>query len=171
MKNIFIILIYFSFCSCVTERQRLKICNSCAVKTEVRDSIYQVECWDTVRLPPIQGPVIYLESIKFDSIGHLKPFSITLTKNSVKATAKSLGNSIVFTCETDSLKAYIQTLKERFVLNKKHDAEVKFLPCKNERTRFDGFAYWWFWITLAVIVISVLIVFGKKYFNLLVRGK
>lgn len=148
--------------SCVTQKMRAKICNSCAAKTEVRDSVYQVECWDTVRLSPITGPTIYLQN-PCDSLGHLKYVSVAQTKNGVKGSVKSIDNTLVFVCETDSLKAYIKTLTEKYVSNKKHDAEVKVLPCENERTRFDGFTYWWFWISLAFLLLWFVIKVFRAY--------
>jgi hypothetical protein len=164
MKNLIIILLIavLGLSSCVTEKMRAKICNNCSAKTVVKDSIYQVQCWDTVRLAPIAGPVIYLQN-PCDSLGHLKPVLITKTKNGVKGTVNSLDNTIVFTCETDSLKAYIQTLKEKYVFNKKNESEVKYLPCKSERTKFDGFTFWWFWITLVALVAFFVIKILRTY--------
>jgi hypothetical protein len=159
-KILLLLLLSASLFSCVTEKQRLKICNNCALKAEVHDSIYQVECWDTVRLPPISGPMILIQN-PCDNIGHLKPISITQTKNAVKGTVKSFGNSLVFTCDTDSLKAYIKTLTEKYVSNKKVEENVKYIPCKDERTRFDGFTFWWFWITLVLIIIAAVLFYFK----------
>lgn len=170
MKNLIICLLALFLTSCVTEKKRLQICNTCAVKTEVRDSIYQVECWDTVRLAPISGPVIYIQD-PCDSLGNLNPISITKTKNGVIGTVKSMGNTIVFNCETDSLRAYIRMLKEKYVLNKKIVADVKYIPCKNERTSFDGFTRWWFWGTFVIVLFFVARWILKRYFPLLIFGK
>lgn len=163
MKNALIFLLCCCFCSCiVTEKMRTEICNNCAVKTEYRDSIREVECWDTVRLPPITGPVIYIQN-PCDSVGNLIPVSVTKTKNGVKNSVWSTGNTLVVNCDTDSLKAYIKTLKEKYVSTKKNDAEVKYIPCKDERTRFDGFTYWWFWGSLAVIIGWLLLIGIRNY--------
>lgn len=45
-------------------------------------------------------------------------------------------------------------------IDSRRETTVK-LPCVNERTKFDGFTYWWFWITLAAIVLRA----GWKYGN------
>jgi hypothetical protein len=166
MQKLLLLLLSLSLFSCITEKQRLKICNSCATKTDSKDSVSVVEHWDTVKLAPIAGPVQYLENpckTLCDSLGRLIPFKNTQTKNGIKSTVKSVGNSIVIECETDSLKAYIQVLKEKYTFSRKHDAEVKFLPCKNERTRFDGFAYWWFFITAGLILLVTIVIVVRGY--------
>lgn len=167
MKNLIrfsfcLMIVYLSLSSCVTEKMRAKICNNCTTKTEKVDSVYEHQCFDTVSMAPIVGPTIYLTN-PCDSTGKLKPIAIAKTKNGVRASVNTLDNTIVFTCETDSLKAYIQTLKETYVLSRKHDADIKYVPCKNERTKFDGFTFWWFWITLGISIIIFVIRLARTY--------
>ena len=168
MKKIFIILVILCFASCVTEKQRLKICDSCAVKTVSKDSVWEHVVRDTITLPPIVGPVQYLENPckeLCDSLGHLKPFIKTETKNGITGTIKSVGNIIAFDCAADSLLAYIDCINEEWFY-KKENSFIKNIPCSlKHETKFDGFTFWWFWITLALILIVCGVKGAKMYFK------
>ena len=75
----------------------------------------------------------------------------------IKSTIKSQGNSLIFECETDSLKAVISGLKETIRITK--EKEVKEVPvCHlDHKTKFDGFTFWWFWITACAIAIKFVV--------------
>jgi len=78
--------------SCVTEKQRAKICQTCALKSEVRDSIVERLIEVPVYTAPIAGPTLYLPSPcanLCDSLGNLKPFEIENKHNGIKTTVKT----------------------------------------------------------------------------------
>lgn len=149
--NLLLVLLTVThFASCVTERQRAKICNTCTVQSISKDSIvYRLK--DTTIYITQQGPVMYMENpckLLCDSLGNLKPYHHSERKNGIKTTVKTTTNTLVVTCEADSLKAIIKDLREKETYRKTEKSEVKTIPCKNERTRFDGFTFWWFIISL-----------------------
>jgi hypothetical protein len=53
MKLIYAFLVAVLLTSCVTEKQRARICANCPTHTEVRDSFYREEItfWDTLEIP------------------------------------------------------------------------------------------------------------------------
>jgi hypothetical protein len=111
---------------------------------------------------------IYLENpckLLCDSLGNLKPFTKTEKKNGLKSTVKSVGNVLVVECETDSLKARIQYLEHHTIdVEKSHTENTVQKPCELEhRTKFDGFTWWWFWITASILALWILIKLGKTY--------
>lgn len=165
MNRFLLIVLCCCFFACVTEKQRLRICQTCSFSNTAKDSIRIVERIDSIYLPPIAGPVQYLENPckdLCDSLGRLKRFIFKTKKNSIKSTVRSVGNSIAIECETDSLKAQIKTL-EKYISDKNNSNVVKVLPCVNERTRFDGFTYWWFIITAILLIVKIGIRVVKVY--------
>lgn len=161
-KNLLTTLLLLTFLSsCITEKKRQQICQKCPVKIEkeVRDSIIE-KLRDTTIYITTQGPTQYLENPckhLCDSLGNLKPVKIETKKNGIKSTIKSVGNSLVVECETDSLKAVINGLKETVRITK--EKETKEVPvCHLEhKTKFDGFTFWWFWITVFIIVLRFIL--------------
>lgn len=162
------VLICMSLGSCVTEKQRAKICNACSVVSKIKDSIVYVKV-DTTIYITTAGPTQYLDSPckdLCDSLGNIKPFEKIKTTNGIKGTIKSVGKSIVFTCEADSLKQVIQFLEKR-IYSQNENSYVKYVPCNREhKTKFDGFTCWWFWITVAIGVIIILIRAVKTYLKI-----
>ena len=122
---------------------------------------------DTVEIAyPVAGPVQYLENPckdLCDSLGNLKPFFITKKTNGITGTIRSVGNSMAFDCKTDSLRYIIE--KQKQVIDNFEKSKIVIQePCKKEhRTKWDGFTYWWFWITvgLLALVIFRLVLAGK----------
>lgn len=169
ITTLFLIASFIFLClaSCVTQKQRARICNTCSVVSNSKDSIIETVVHDTIKLPPIYGPVQYLENPckkLCDSLGNLIPFVIKEKKNGITGTIKSVGNSIAFDCAADSLQAYIEYIKKESY-HKKEENHVKYIPCENERTRFDGFTFWWFWITGIILFLYILIRIVKTYFK------
>lgn len=122
----------------------------------------------TIYVPTIVNTPIYLENpckLLCDSLGNLKPFIKTEKKGGLKSTVKSVGNVLVVECETDSLKARIQYLEHHTIdLEKSHTENTVQKPCELEhRTKFDGFTWWWFWITASILALFILIKLGKTY--------
>ena len=122
----------------------------------------------TIYVPTVVNTPIYLENpcaLLCDSFGKLKPFTRTEKKNGLKSTIKSVGNVLVVECETDSLKAKIQYLEHHIIdIEKSHTENTVQKPCELEhRTKFDGFTWWWFWITAGILTLWILIKLGKTY--------
>lgn len=122
----------------------------------------------TIYVPTIVNTPIYLENpckLLCDSLGNLKPFIKTEKKGGLKSTVKSVGNVLVVECETDSLKARIQYLEHHTIdLEKSHTENTVQKPCELEhRIKFDGFTWWWFWITASILALFILIKLGKTY--------
>lgn len=161
-KNLLTAILLLTFLSgCITEKKRQKICQTCPVKIEkeVHDSIIE-KLKDTTIYITQQGPIQYLENpckTLCDSLGNLKPIKIESKKNGIKSTIKSVGNTLAVECETDSLKAVINGLKETIRITK--EKEIKEVPvCHlDHKTKFDGFTFWWFWITACAIAIKFVV--------------
>jgi hypothetical protein len=154
------------FTACVTEKQRAKICNTCSVTSGSKDSTSE-RLRDTTIYITTPGPIQYLPNpcaLLCDSAGKLKPFEKTEIKKGIKSTIKSQGNTLVVSCEADSLKQVIKDLKETIHYHQVKESSVKYVPCdKAHKTKFDGFTFWWFWITLSIIVVGYLIKVVKTY--------
>ncbi len=165
MKTFTTILILTVLSSCITEKHRQRICNACAVTTNSKDSIYEHVIHDTITFPPVEGPIQYLENpckILCDSLGHLKPFIRIEKHNGITSTIESKDDNISFKCAADSLQRYIDHI-QKDSYHKTDSAYEKRIPCENERTRFDGFTFWWFWITLVLLILFIVIkIFFKK---------
>lgn len=135
--------------SCVTEKKRAEICNTCPVMESV---VYKekIKLKDTTIYITQHGPIQYLENPckkLCDSLGNLKPFSITKKENGIVGTIKSVGNSIAFDCKDDSLKKVISGLIEKNTVNSEEKTVIRYENCKkNHRTDFDGFCRWFFYI-------------------------
>jgi hypothetical protein len=161
-KNLLIIILLLTLLNgCISEKKRQQICQKCPVKIEkeIHDSIIE-KLRDTTIYITQQGPTQFLENPcknLCDSLGNLKPVKIETKKNGIKSTIKSQGNSLIFECETDSLKAVINGLKETIRITK--EKEVKEVPvCHlDHKTKFDGFTFWWFWITACAIAIKFVV--------------
>jgi hypothetical protein len=161
MRFLLIFIISLSLFSCVTKKQRARICKECAgkdsVSVEYKERIVK---HDTTIYTTIAGPVQWLENPcknLCDSLGNLKPFKVETKKNGLKSTIKSVGNSIQAECDADSLKQVITLLTKEI---ERTTFEKKVIPsdCEKEhKTRWDGFTFWWFWITLGIIILFILL--------------
>lgn len=112
---------------------------------------------DSITYKFISGPIQYLENpckLLCDSLGNLKKFEIVKKKNGLKSTIKSVGNSIAFDCDADSLKDIIKTITHERDVYRASAVSVK-IPC--DRDHVDGWDY--FWIKSSYILWSILIIF------------
>lgn len=169
MKNLsklLLILTIFSSCVLTKKQKNNFLAKYCERKDSIvyikRDSIVLKDT--TIYIPTVVNTPIYLENpcaLLCDSFGKLKPFTRTEKKNGLKSTVKSVGNVLVVECETDSLKARIQYLEHHVIdIEKSHTENTVQKPCELEhRTKFDGFTWWWFWITAAILALWI----GKNY--------
>lgn len=168
-----IIAVCLLFTSCMTNRkgeltekgvnfiaQYCKGSDSTSIKDVTKTTV------DTLKIYfPVQGPIQYLENPcanLCDSFGKLKPFEIKKKTNGITGTIKSIGNSIVFDCKTDSLLYIIETQKRTIDTYKKNKIVIQ-APCKLEhKNKFNGFTFWWFWITVGLLILIIIIRFVKN---------
>lgn len=160
MKTLILALICLSLFSCITEKKKQRICRECAGKDSV-SVVYKetIVKKDTTIFVTIAGPTQWLENPcknLCDSLGNLKPFEVKKKKNGLVSIIKSEGNSIVTECDADSLKYVITLLEKRLELST-FEKNVVQEDCKKEhKTKWDGFTFWWFWITIALLSIYIL---------------
>jgi hypothetical protein len=117
-----------------------------------------------IYVPKIINTPIYLENpckLLCDSLGNLKKVNIVTNKGGLKSTVKTLGNGLIFECETDSLKARIKWLEHNLTITKNsHTENTVQKPCElKHRNSFDGFCRWYFYITFAIILLAL----GLRY--------
>jgi hypothetical protein len=131
--------------SCVvTQKQRDRfLARNCKQESSKSDSIVTKLDTVLVEVPGEQGPPIYLENPcahLCDSLGNLKPFSITEEKNGIKTSVRSVGNSIVINSATkDTARPAVVTTKEVYSDEKATVPE----DCRREhRTWWDHFCFW-----------------------------
>lgn len=171
MKKALCILLAVITFSCVTEKQRQRILKDCPVASseKVKDSSWTKET--TELLPEIKfipGPVRYLPSpcaTLCDSLGRLLDFEITTKKNGIKQTLQGIGGVLIQRADVDSLVQVNEriTREINFLHSKEKETQVHD-NCKLEhRTRFDGFTYWWFWITAGMILLWVIMKAVKNW--------
>lgn len=153
--------------SCVSEKKRAQICNSCPVK----DSIVfkeTIKLKDTIIYIDQPGPIQYLENpckLLCDSLGNLKHFEVKKKEHGITGTIKSVGNSIAFDCAADSLQAVIKGLQEKETFKSENNTVVRYEECKRDHTNgFNGFCKWYFFITAAFLLIRYGIKAIKMYF-------
>jgi hypothetical protein len=126
-----------------------------------------------VEIPKIINTPIYLENpckLLCDSLGNLKKVNIVTNKTGLKSTVKTIGNSLIFECETDSLKARIKWLEHNLTITEKsHTENTVQVPCElKHRTSFDGFCRWYFFITFAIILLLLGIRYVGNYIGRLI---
>lgn len=167
MKNIILILVALSLTSCVlTKKQQTRFLAKHCVGSDSTSVSHDVIFKDTTIFITKTGPIQYLENPckkLCDSLGNLKPFQIKEKKNGLIGTIKSVGNSIVFDCEADSLKAVIKVMQHEKSTYKKEVKIVKEYCEKEHRNKFDGFTYWWFFISAGILLIVILFKIFKGY--------
>jgi hypothetical protein len=162
-----VIIIAIAFCvvfsSCMTNRKgelTQKGKNFIALHCKGSDSTITKEktvLKDTTLYITTPGPIQYLPNPckdLCDSLGNLKPFEKKEKKNGIKSTIKSVGNSIAFDCEADSLKAVITTLQKEISITSKEKTVIQ-KPCELDHIdRWDSF-----WIRSGQILIILLILY------------
>ena len=167
--TIIYIAYFFLLTSCVvTQKQRDKFCDNCPQITIVKDSIItKTEYRDTI-IYISTDPVTHTIENPCDSLGRLKDFTSSQTKNGITTIIKGRNNKLIVTCEADSLRQIIKALNER--ITKQHfKSETKLIEkqCELKHKRsFDSFTNWWFFITVGIITLFILLkVFLQKFFN------
>lgn len=159
MKNLILLILTVTLFSCATPRQIARICNSCPAV--VKDSVIVKETVrDTTIYITQKGPEVIVKS-PCDSAGKLKPFKKVKKENGIKTTIESKGDTIVAICEVDSLKAVIEGLNKTIFHLKKETKIITRLCEYKHRNKFDGFTFYWFWITAAMVALYA----GFRYFK------
>ncbi len=160
LNKLWVILLLITFTQCVlTKKQKNRFLEKyCTTKDSIsyvyKDSIVFRDT--TISIPYIVNEPIYLEnpcSELCDSLGRLKKFYKSTSNRGLKSTVQSVGNSLVIKCETDSLKARIQWL-EHYISTSSTSVTTQVSACTEpHQTKFTGFTFWWFWITILLIAI------------------
>lgn len=149
---------------CVTERKRQRICATCPVVSHSKDSIVVKNVTVTVKVPGAPGPTLYLENPcqrLCDSLGNLRPVSFTTASNGQTLHVSTLGGGLLLQAvQGDKTVAAQVPTTERY--NKTEKAAIKWMPCQNERTAFDGFTRWYFYITAPILGFFI----GRAYLRL-----
>lgn len=165
------IVVMCCFSSCVaTEKQRKRfLAAHCVGKDSVRIEYKdKIVLKDTTIYKTTAGPIQYLENpckTLCDSLGNLKPFSVTKKEKGIKSTVFSVGNSIASKCDIDSMAVSLQWTEHHTAKTEtSHTEKVIQKDCELEhRTKFDGFTFWWFWITAGILALYILIKIFKGY--------
>lgn len=169
LKKAFKLFVYYTFCiifvcSCVTQKQRERICNGC--KTVSIDSLKTFEkivLKDTTIYVSSDPVIQYIQS-PCDTLGKLKPFDIVKYNKGVKSIVKSIGGVLVVVCEVDSLKARI-ILLERSIEYYRGSVVVK-ENTTNILTPFQKFCIKFFWTFIGLLVLFCVYKIVRAYFRI-----
>lgn len=158
----FIIIFLLFLCACVTEKKRLKICKSCALKDSVvikiTEKIKEVTIHDTLQIRFfLPSPCAEM----CDSLGRIKKgFEKELITDKVtRAVLKEDKGNLVISTGLNGIK--IKAAVRDTCLS--HYIETPARCEQEHRTSFDGWCRWWFYITLCLLLVGL----ALKYF----RGK
>lgn len=170
------LLVVISSCV-VTKKQRENfLAKHCERKDSIsyvrKDSIVYKD--SLIYVPNIINTPIYLENpckTLCDSLGHIKKVNIVTNKGGLKSSVKTIGNSLIFECETDSLKAKIKWLEHNLTITKNsHTENTVKIPCElKHRNSFDGFCRWYFYITFAIILLALGLRFIGNYIGNVIK--
>lgn len=138
-------------CASFKENRRIQKCAkfSCVqeVKTIIKDSVVFK---DTTVYITQKGKTEYINNPcaeLCDSFGNLKPFLRENTTNGVRTVIKTVNNTLVVECETDSLEAIITGLKETY-----HSEVIQeVVEIERQKTLFDKIQSWYFWLSLLTV--------------------
>lgn len=145
--------------SCITEKKRQEICNNCPGKS--KDSTIIKTVTVPVNVPGAPGPTVYLENpckLLCDSLGNLKKVNINITKGGQSLNINTIGGGLLVSTSTKDTTIAAQVPQKEVYSAKE---SIKYIPCQNERTAFDGFTRYWFYITALILVLRL----GWAYFR------
>ncbi len=174
----FVLTTIACLCSCVTNKQRLRICQTCPIKIETheKDSIGEPVVKKTLydsllNVRNHQGATLVYTNCDslVKTLLKAKDSTIIAVKDGVKSTISDKGGKITFKCETDSLKEVVRILKLQ--VNTPHykiKETIKEVPARCEKEHIG----WWdklfivcgkiFLCCVGVTIIWVVIWFKKK---------
>lgn len=144
--------------SCVTEKQRLKICQSCTLKSERKDSIIERLIEVPVYVAPIPGPTLYLPSpcaALCDSLGNLKPFTIEKKQNGIKTTVKT--NTVANTLDISSNLEDSTKTNAKVPQKEIFHSELREVPARCELRHLTDWDIFWIKVgkTLGGILLAI----------------
>lgn len=180
MRIILICIVFSLFTSCVTQKQRERICAGCALKVDSTD-VKKDSSWvvkkiihDTL-LVTVAGPTVVIpgpcDSL-CDKNGKLKKFSETTKKNGITEHLYTdvKHNELVEDCNADAIKkAYEDTLitANHLIQELKTKTSIVAPKCdKVHRTNFDYICRYWFFICLGGIIIWLIMKFKTPLLGL-----
>ena len=158
MKNILLLLIGLFLFSCITEKKRAKICQTCPVVIVNHDSIVTVIKDTTIYKTTKE--TVYKDTIICDSLGRVKDAVFTVNEGGIKHKVIIKNNKIISTCKADSLEIVIKGLiaKQATFQNK-----TVVVPSKCEKNHLRWFDPYCRWFTLTCILIIVIRHFYLKF--------
>ncbi|HHT9135873.1 MAG TPA: hypothetical protein ACFYEK_01370 [Candidatus Wunengus sp. YC60] len=156
-------IIFASSCAAYKD----KICSQCPVVTKDKITLKDTTIYkDTTLYITQMSDPIYIDSPckdLCDSMGKLKHFDIIKKDHGIKKEVKSIGNSVEFDCDADSLKQVIATLQHIRTVDS-HTENTKTIEV-NKLTKFQGFwiiSGYLFWILVLILIIRFIIKFYTK---------
>lgn len=150
MRVLLVLMSIVLYSSCVTQKQRIKICGTCPV--EVKEVLKEVLV-DTVIYITEQGETKYLENPcadLCDSLGNLKPFERVIESEGRKVVIYTQGNKLAVRADVDSLEANVEVIHLTKTVVKTVQGEC----VKTTLMKVQG---WFFWIVIAAIAVFVFI--------------
>jgi len=156
-----LLLLNFLLFSCVTEKKRLEICQSCPLKIERKDSIIIKEVEKPVPFA-VPGPSVEVIvkspcADMCDSTGKLKKgFFKEIVAPTGRVIIKEKNNSLSIECQSDSLKGVIK-VKEREI--QRLSSEIREVPARCDKKHFgtlDTFFVWSGRILWIIIILLIL---------------
>lgn len=180
ITKIFVFLLFSAFlysCGCQYHLKRIqKRCGDLNTKTDsvsIIDSssvevVEKIKVKDTTIFINVPGPIQYIPnpcSELCDSLGNLKPFNRTDSKNGIKSEIKTVGNVLVFDCKTDSLQAVIRILQKEVEITKtklqKKSRSQRQTITVNKLSGFQKFCVWFFFGVVFLFLYWVYRVFKR----------
>lgn len=164
MKAIKLITLILLLNSCISEKKKAEICQTCPTTTEVvTKEVIKVTNFDTTLFLSTLGKDLSFNNDESDCCILVNQLTeqmaanngtITAKENGVKSSIFKVKNKITFRCEADSLKAVIKGLRTEISNHKdKVITKTVIAECKREHKKwFDKFYFYWFLITLAIII-------------------
>lgn len=164
----------FLLASCVTEKQRAKICAICqghdSTSTSADTAWHEVvrvdTTWQLLEVP-VAGPIQYLPhpcASLCDSLGHLKAINQAKSNKGIRTQIKTSGDTLKFDCATDSLMQIIERHKITEEITKR-SYEEKIQQAMKDRpvTWYDIAGRWALGLDIAALLI--LLVLGVLHFT------
>lgn len=151
----------FALTGCLSEKKRAEICNTCPSESE--DSIVVKTVTVPVIVPGAPGPTLYIENpckLLCDSLGNLKKVNFTVNKGGQALNINTLGGGLLVSTATKDTTIAAQVPQKEVYSAKE---SIKYVPCNNERTAFDGFTRYWFYITAGLLALWGLVLYFRRF--------
>jgi hypothetical protein len=150
MRVLIVLMSIVLYSSCVTQKQRIKICGTCPVETvEVEREVLV----DTIIYVTEQGETKYLDNPcadLCDSLGNLKPFERTIESKGRKVVIYTQGNKLAVRADLDSNETHLEV---------KHTTRTVIKTIQGEcvKTTLMKIQSWFFWLVIAAISVFVFV--------------